>query len=90
MIITKKNSSAEVAQKIREDSYALIFGINTFVALAIQTILTLIVADDVGLALGERSQFKIYGGYHGLLGLFFVIVAFFVIMRKCRAVKQNR
>jgi thiamine transporter 2/3 len=66
--------SSEVAQRISEDSYGLIFGINTFLALLVQTILTLIVADDVGLSLDERSQFVVYGGYHGALaGIFLVI-----------------
>ena len=48
--------SYEVASKINPDSYGLVFGVNTFMALFFQTILTLIVADDAGLALPPRTQ----------------------------------
>lgn len=48
--------SFEVARLISDDSYGLVFGFNTFVALFFQSILTLIVADDLGLALPPRAQ----------------------------------
>jgi thiamine transporter 2/3 len=49
-------NSAEVAKNIGEDSYGLIFGVNTFIALALQSVLTLVVVSDVGLALKIRTQ----------------------------------
>lgn len=49
-------NSAEVAKNIGEDSYGLIFGVNTFVALALESVLTLVVVSDVGLALRIRTQ----------------------------------
>ena len=49
-------SSFEVARLISDDSYGLVFGFNTFVALLFQSILTLVVADDAGLALPPRTQ----------------------------------
>ena len=49
-------SSYEVASRISPDSYGLVFGVNTFMALFFQTILTLVVADDAGLALPPRTQ----------------------------------
>ena len=49
-------ASYEIASNIREDSYGLAFGINTFLALAFQTLLTVVVADNVGLALPPRTQ----------------------------------
>jgi hypothetical protein len=65
--------SAEVAQGISQDSYGLIFGMNTFLALVMQTTLTLIFSDEKGLALDERTQFFSYGIYFLVLGsLFFV------------------
>jgi thiamine transporter 2/3 len=67
-------ASAEVAQGISDDSYGLIFGINRFVALTIQTVLTFSVADSNGFALMERDQFLVYGFYFGLLGGLFAIV----------------
>jgi hypothetical protein len=49
-------NSAEVAKNIGEDSYGLIFGVNTFIALALQSVLTLIVVSDIGMALEIRLQ----------------------------------
>lgn len=56
MLITV--ASFEIAANIRDDSYGLIFGLNTFLALALQTILTATVADSVGLALPIRTQVR--------------------------------
>ncbi len=50
--------SFEVARHICDDSYGLVFGFNTFLALFFQSILTLIVADDAGLALDPRTQVR--------------------------------
>jgi thiamine transporter 2/3 len=49
-------NSAEVAKHLNDDSCGLIFGVNTFVALVLQTVLTVIVVDEVGLALLIRTQ----------------------------------
>jgi len=63
--------SAEIAQKINKDSYALVFGINTFIALVFQTILTLVATDQSGFALNERNQYAVYGYcYFGISVLF--------------------
>ena len=48
--------SFEIASNITQNSYGLVFGFNTFLALSFQTILTSIVADSVGLALPPRDQ----------------------------------
>lgn len=48
--------SSEVAKGLKQESYGLVFGINTFLALFFQTILTLIVADSAGLALEPTDQ----------------------------------
>ena len=58
--------SSEVAKELRQESYGLVFGIITFVALFFQTILTLIVSDKIGLALPINIQVVIkviYGFY---------------------------
>lgn len=70
-------SSAEVAQVISEDSYGLVFGVNTFVALVLQTILTLIVSDRKGLELKEADQFLVYGCCYAVLGIFYVFLGGF-------------
>lgn len=48
--------SFEVAKYLSEDSYALIFGLNTFFALLLQSLLTLIVVSSKGFALDIISQ----------------------------------
>lgn len=50
------HNSSEVAKGLKQESYGLVFGINTFLALLFQTILTLIVADSAGLALSPPDQ----------------------------------
>ena len=65
-------ASYEIARHINDESYGLVFGINTFLALAFQTVLTLVVVDDVGLALNIRDQFRVYGGFWIVIGVLFV------------------
>ena len=48
--------SFEIASHITQESYGLVFGFNTFLALAFQTVLTAVVADSAGLALPPREQ----------------------------------
>ena len=52
-------ASFEVAKNITQSSYGLVFGLNTFLALSFQTILTTVVASSVGLALPPRQQFQV-------------------------------
>lgn len=49
--------SFEIAKCISEDSYGLIFGVNTFISLLLQTILTLTVVTG-NLNLHIRSQVR--------------------------------
>ncbi|ERL94559.1 hypothetical protein D910_11836, partial [Dendroctonus ponderosae] len=54
-------ASSEIAKHIEADSYGLIFGINTFGALAFQAILTMVVVTSgIGFGLPARSQFVVY------------------------------
>jgi thiamine transporter 2/3 len=48
--------STEVAKHLNENSYGLIFGVNTFMALVLQSVLTVIVVDERVLALDTRTQ----------------------------------
>lgn len=68
-------ASFEIASNITQNSYGLVFGFNTFLALAFQTILTSIVADSVGLALPPRDQFQVYAGFFLTVGLVFLVSA---------------
>jgi thiamine transporter 2/3 len=71
--------------RISPDSYGLIFGINRFMALVFQTLLTLLITDKGGLALGERSQFIAYGSYHTGLGVFFAGAFLIFLVQKRRS-----
>ena len=53
--------SFQVALNVDEHAYALIFGWNTFVALALQSIMTIVVADKRGLDLDIRIQVRCSG-----------------------------
>lgn len=73
MLITV--ASFQVAKKLKEDSYGLVFGCNQFLALILQTIMTIIVVDECCLAAGPRTQFLVYGSYNGVIGILFLIIA---------------
>lgn len=79
-----------VASDIPEDSYALIFGINTFFALIFQVLLIQIVVSDNGLAFEPRNQFLTYGGYHIAIACIFVVFYIFEhVLFKKRSSKQT-
>ncbi|XP_055382541.1 folate transporter 1-like [Condylostylus longicornis] len=56
---------SEVARHLEEDSFGLIFGINTFVALLLQTVLTILVVNGSVFLLDIYGQFLIYAGQDG-------------------------
>ncbi|XP_055523376.1 thiamine transporter 1-like [Wyeomyia smithii] len=65
--------SSEIAKHICDDSFALIFGINTLVGLVSQTLVTIAVVDSDGwLALDVRGQFTVYGFAFVAIGLLYV------------------
>lgn len=57
--------------------YALVFGVNTFVALLLQTALTLVVVDTAGLGLDIFPQFLIYGCYFAAIATIFLLAALY-------------
>ncbi|XP_066143387.1 thiamine transporter 1-like [Euwallacea fornicatus] len=68
-------ASSEIAKLIKEDSYGLIFGLNTFIALLFQTVMTLVVVTErVGFALPPRNQYFVYGVFHLILGCIYIII----------------
>lgn len=68
-------ASATVAKNLADDSFALIFGINTLFALIIQTILTIVVISESGFELSPRSQFFVFGSYFVALAVIFFIAS---------------
>ncbi|XP_056230152.1 solute carrier family 19 member 3b [Seriola aureovittata] len=63
----------QIASKLSMECYALTFGINTFVALSLQTIITFVVVDEAALGLDIVSQFIIYGSYYATISVLFLI-----------------
>uniref|UniRef100_A0A3P8TPD7 Solute carrier family 19 member 3b n=1 Tax=Amphiprion percula TaxID=161767 RepID=A0A3P8TPD7_AMPPE len=63
----------QIASNLSMECYALTFGINTFVALTLQTIITAVVVDETALGLDIMTQFIIYGSYYAFISLLFLI-----------------
>ncbi|KAM9359131.1 uncharacterized protein ABDE67_002282 [Symphorus nematophorus] len=63
----------QIAANLSMECYALTFGINTFVALSLQTIITFIFVDEAVLGLDIVTQFIIYGSYYAVISVLFLI-----------------
>ncbi|XP_029134691.2 solute carrier family 19 member 3b isoform X1 [Labrus bergylta] len=63
----------QIASNLSMECYALTFGINTFVALSLQTIITGIFVDEAALGLDIVTQFIIYGSYYAAISVLFLI-----------------
>ncbi|XP_070761537.1 solute carrier family 19 member 3b [Enoplosus armatus] len=63
----------QIASNLSMECYALTFGINTFVALSLQTIITGIVVDEAALGLDIVTQFIIYGSYYAIISMLFLV-----------------
>ncbi|NXP31706.1 S19A3 protein, partial [Leiothrix lutea] len=75
----------QIAVNLSMERYALMFGFNNFVALVIQTILTVVVVDSRGLGLGISTQFLIYGSYFTVIaGIFLIRSMYAIVSIKCR------
>ncbi|KAH8319065.1 hypothetical protein KR067_006740 [Drosophila pandora] len=66
-------AGAVVAENLVDDSFGLIFGINTLVGLLLQTILTVVVVEPVGFGLEPRDQYVVYGSYFLVLAGVYVV-----------------
>ncbi|KAI5281451.1 thiamine transporter 2 isoform X1 [Manis pentadactyla] len=76
----------QIAVNLGVERYALVFGINTFIALVIQTIITVIVVDPRGLNLPVSIQFLVYGSYFAFIAGIFLMRSIYII---CSAICQN-
>ncbi|MEJ1270273.1 solute carrier family 19 (thiamine transporter) member 2 [Cricetulus griseus] len=74
----------QIAANLSMERYALVFGVNTFIALALQTLLTLIVVDNKGLGLEITTQFLIYASYFAVISVVFLANGAFSVLKKCR------
>ncbi|KFP77689.1 Thiamine transporter 2, partial [Apaloderma vittatum] len=75
----------QIAVTLSAELYALMFGVNNFVALAIQSILTVVVVDSRGLGLDIVTQFLIYGSYFAVIaGIFSLGSICTLVSSQCR------
>ncbi|NWI10508.1 S19A2 protein, partial [Crypturellus soui] len=78
----------QIATNLSVERYALVFGVNTFIALVLQTLLTLIVVDARGLGLDIFTQFMIYASYFAAISLLFLGSGIYSIIRTYRRREQ--
>lgn len=62
-----------MAKQLVDDSFALIFGINTFLALVFQSLFTVIFVN--GLELSPKYQYVVNGSYFLVLALIYLVFA---------------
>uniref|UniRef100_A0AC34R553 Uncharacterized protein n=1 Tax=Panagrolaimus sp. JU765 TaxID=591449 RepID=A0AC34R553_9BILA len=62
-----------IAKKMVCESYGLVFGVNSFIALIMQSIIMFVVADKRGLGMRVREQYLVYAGCHMLIAIIFAI-----------------
>ncbi|XP_039930622.1 thiamine transporter 2-like [Hirundo rustica] len=75
----------QIAVNLSMERYALMFGFNNFIALLIQTILTIVVVDSRGLGLDIVTQFLIYGSYFVVIhGIFMIRSVCVLVSCKCQ------
>nr|XP_060623804.1 thiamine transporter 2 [Anolis sagrei ordinatus] len=80
----------QIAVSLSMERYALMFGFNNFVALLIQTIITVIVVDSKGLGLDIETQFLIYGSYFAVIaGIFLCRSIYTITSIKCQKMLLN-
>lgn len=76
-------SSAEVAKRLAPDTFGLIFGINTLVALIMQSIMTVLVVSKRFMVLDVITQFLIYAGFYFVFAiLYFLNIVINIINKK--------
>lgn len=68
---------------MEDDSFGLVFGINTLVALILQTILTVTVVSEDGLSLTVFQQYTVYAVY------FFALSAIYLVALICSLIRST-
>ncbi|KAE9547389.1 hypothetical protein FO519_009397, partial [Halicephalobus sp. NKZ332] len=61
-----------IARKMVTNSYGLVFGVNSFIAFVMNSILTRIVTDKRGLGMQVRKVFLVYATLHAFMSLIFL------------------
>uniref|UniRef100_A0AC35U508 Thiamine transporter 2 n=1 Tax=Rhabditophanes sp. KR3021 TaxID=114890 RepID=A0AC35U508_9BILA len=69
-----------IAKKMPCESYGLVFGVNSFIALIMQSLITAIVSDKRGLGMEVRPQYMVYACCHAIIAvIFFCSVTYNVV-----------
>ncbi|KAH8374644.1 hypothetical protein KR200_002395 [Drosophila serrata] len=77
-------ASSELASSLLEDSFALVFGFNTFVGLILQVIMTfVVVSENANLNLDIFQQFTVYGFYFIVIGVIYFVVFLLKYLWSC-------
>ena len=71
-------ASFEIVKQLPKDSFGLIFGFNSFLALGCQTILSLLVNTLLGLE--PKPQFNVYASYYLVVSLLYAVLALYQLM----------
>ncbi|GCC21004.1 hypothetical protein chiPu_0019507 [Chiloscyllium punctatum] len=79
----------QIATSLSKELCALVFGINTFLATILKTIITLIIADKRGLGLHVNNQFYFYIGHFSLLASIYLGRGLYVLARHQRELKAR-
>lgn len=69
--------ATKIAENLADDTFGLVFGFNTLVALIVQTVVTLSVVSN-GFRLSSSGQFKVYGWFHVALAAAYLVNFLFV------------
>ncbi|XP_056298690.1 thiamine transporter 1-like isoform X2 [Pseudoliparis swirei] len=75
----------QVAADLSMERYALVFGVNTFGALVLQTIITSVVVDRGGLGLGIIAQFTINAGFFSVIAVVYSLLGMLMLWRRQRS-----
>uniref|UniRef100_A0A8C2ZL15 Solute carrier family 19 member 3 n=1 Tax=Cyclopterus lumpus TaxID=8103 RepID=A0A8C2ZL15_CYCLU len=79
----------QIAADLSMERYAMVFGVNNFGALVLQTIITSVVVDSGGLGLGIIAQFTINAGYFSLIAVVYSLRGLFTIWRLQKSNKSH-
>ncbi|XGW35202.1 hypothetical protein V3C99_018879 [Haemonchus contortus] len=82
-------ASGNIACHLPSESYGFVFGCNTFAAVVLQTVLTLVVVDSHGLNLDIREQFAVYAGYFAAVAALFMVIQIFSTFQKAQDNNKN-
>ncbi|XP_047211678.1 thiamine transporter 1 isoform X2 [Girardinichthys multiradiatus] len=72
----------QIAANLSMQRYALVFGVNTFGALLLWTLITVVVVDSSGLGLNVFTQFRIYGYYFAVISVIFLLAGLYRVFSR--------